>query len=209
MHFLHEVLLYCTIFTSSLLKKKNIKIHDYNITVKHVHGVIPFDIQPLWYCRIWWLFFPTNLPQVHWTLNDCAITGQEYFRGHLQYLVGSRGGCHTLQLPTTTKLQGGRIAIVAENPVGKAVSAATLTVHGKYIFFTYIIIIFPPTCGPATEKDPRWTIPANFQHHHHHQSVLYFYVIYISHSWREMFWGYTWMFYLYNLWIVTYRTLLL
>ncbi|XP_066957162.1 uncharacterized protein [Macrobrachium rosenbergii] len=68
------------------------------------------------------------MPTVHWTLNDSPITGQEYFRGQLQYVLGSRGGCHTLQLPTTTKLQGGRIAIVAENPVGKAVSAANLTI---------------------------------------------------------------------------------
>ncbi|KAK7077496.1 hypothetical protein SK128_026424 [Halocaridina rubra] len=69
--------------------------------------------------------------KIHWTLNDSPITGQEYFRGHVQYVMGSRGGCHTLQLPTTTKLQAGRISIVAENNVGKAVSAANLTIFGK------------------------------------------------------------------------------
>ncbi|XP_068215232.1 uncharacterized protein [Palaemon carinicauda] len=68
------------------------------------------------------------MPTVHWTLNDSPITGQEFFRGQLQYVLGSRGGSHTLQLPTTTRLQGGRIAIVAENSIGKAVSAANLTI---------------------------------------------------------------------------------
>ncbi|XP_042205940.1 titin-like isoform X2 [Homarus americanus] len=67
-------------------------------------------------------------PTVHWTLNDCRITGQEYLRGHMQYVMGSSRNTHTLELPTTSMMQAGRVAIIAENSVGKAVSAATLEV---------------------------------------------------------------------------------
>ncbi|KAK8746901.1 hypothetical protein OTU49_016887 [Cherax quadricarinatus] len=68
------------------------------------------------------------MPTVHWTLNDCPITGQEYLRGHLQYVLGSSGNMHSLELPTTSVMQAGRVAVIAENSVGKAVSAATLNI---------------------------------------------------------------------------------
>ncbi|XP_037781353.1 LOW QUALITY PROTEIN: titin-like [Penaeus monodon] len=67
-------------------------------------------------------------PTVYWTLNDCHLTGQEYLHGQLQYLIGNRGSVHSLELPTTSKLQAGIITIVAENAAGKAVSAATLKI---------------------------------------------------------------------------------
>ncbi|XP_069941739.1 titin-like isoform X5 [Cherax quadricarinatus] len=70
------------------------------------------------------------MPTVHWTLNDCPITGQEYLRGHLQYVLGSSGNMHSLELPTTSVMQAGRVAVIAENSVGKAVSAATLNIVG-------------------------------------------------------------------------------
>ncbi|KAG0730306.1 Muscle M-line assembly protein unc-89 [Chionoecetes opilio] len=65
---------------------------------------------------------------VTWTLNDCPITGQEYQRGHLQYVHGGTGNRHTLDVPVTSMMQAGRVAIIAENTVGKAVSAAALRV---------------------------------------------------------------------------------
>ncbi|XP_069984239.1 titin isoform X5 [Penaeus vannamei] len=67
-------------------------------------------------------------PTVYWTLNDCHLTGQEYLHGQLQYLIGNRGSVHSLELPTTSKLQAGIITIVAENAAGKAVSAAALKI---------------------------------------------------------------------------------
>lgn len=70
--------------------------------------------------------------QVTWTLNDCPITGQEYQRGHLQYVLGGSGNRHTLDLPVTSMMQAGRMAVTAENTVGKAVSAAALRVIGEY-----------------------------------------------------------------------------
>lgn len=76
--------------------------------------------------------FASPPSQITWTLNDCPITGQEYQRGHLQYVLGGTGNKHTLEVPVTSMMQAGRIAIIAENPVGKAVSAAALKVVGEY-----------------------------------------------------------------------------
>ena len=76
--------------------------------------------------------FPSPPSQITWTLNDCPITGQEYQRGHLQYVLGGTVNKHTLEVPVTTMMQAGRIAIIAENSVGKAVSAAALNIIGEY-----------------------------------------------------------------------------
>ncbi|MPC14692.1 hypothetical protein E2C01_007462 [Portunus trituberculatus] len=84
---------------------------------------------------------------ITWTLNDCPITGQEYQRGHLQYVLGGTGNKHTLEVPVTSMMQAGRIAIIAENPVGKAVSAAALNMIGTvergamYHFSCAVILI--------------------------------------------------------------------
>ncbi|KAK8383211.1 hypothetical protein O3P69_011607 [Scylla paramamosain] len=75
-------------------------------------------------------------PTITWTLNDCPITGQEYQRGHLQYVLGGTGNKHTLEVPVTSMMQAGRIAIIAENPVGKAVSAAALKVVEPLVLVT-------------------------------------------------------------------------
>nr|XP_053632755.1 LOW QUALITY PROTEIN: titin-like [Cherax quadricarinatus] len=90
------------------------------------------DIIQAGYYLIYILYYKdsdeTSKDTVHWTLNDCPITGQEYLRGHLQYVLGSSGNMHSLELPTTSVMQAGRVAVIAENSVGKAVSAATLNI---------------------------------------------------------------------------------
>lgn len=53
----------------------------------------------------------------------------------MQYVLGGIGNKHTLELPSTSRMQAGRVAIVAENTVGKAVSAAALNIIGKYMFY--------------------------------------------------------------------------
>lgn len=111
---------------------------------------------------------PLSPVQVTWTLNDCPITGQEYQRGHLQYVLGGSGNRHTLDLPVTSMMQAGRVAITAENTVGRAVSAAALRVIGEYPRLgsdcTATFLTAPrdhsgppvprPSAGPSTHRLP-------------------------------------------------------
>lgn len=57
----------------------------------------------------------------------------EFLHGQRQYTIQEgEPGVHSLKIASVTKGLGGRLAIVAENDVGRAVSSCHLKVFGEY-----------------------------------------------------------------------------
>ena len=65
-------------------------------------------------------------------MNDCEITGQEHSKERQLYILESAPeGTHSLKIPLTSKIQAGRIQVIAENSAGRAIAAANLRITGE------------------------------------------------------------------------------
>ena len=65
-------------------------------------------------------------------MNDSPICDQDYSHGKKLFFFEEKpSGICTLTIPAASKLQEGRLCIIAENEAGRAVSACNLHVAGE------------------------------------------------------------------------------